>query len=708
MRALVLQLERRVRGLTIGELVMICERALSMLFCSISIFTSVIIMPSMQANVAVFLAVAAVVIVHIMSLSVLLAWDNPNSLFGKGNYKLNRYYATHTMHVHKLNKADVAMQILKHRDVHAPVSKPLDFMHWDALGVIVPAVDEIGHVRRYHVGRTQMERYDGNVCDKGPMPACLVENNAGDYLLLNGETLSILSEISPSVYFATLLTIYLLCSVPFVASVVFNYLKIAKVLTEEWCTLYHMYFSHGLKFILVLVYFCGLISAYGGSAFRHKTIYQLKEDVYYSTSSHMASILVCAVVLFLYLLHLRNRNNVWDVITEHYKPVPVGQNEDATEDGVPTPAPPNRVKSGLFFFNGEFAAQSSCSGAWNIFTGYAEELGEYCVSPNGPLTSEGSVLAAITIFLGGMGTLGMSNGVVLDVEAQLVLASVLGFAVLAVCSHRIDAFFWFISGIIVQSREDASKYEVNDFYYGINLIQSVVLVLQLWLVLLYNNTLLELEHTTSAIQQAVFAVTILYYFIRVFDLLVPGVWQMWLKDAFWARSETWHGIRSFSKLWWIYAVELLLCGLSFFVVFAVLFAFADWNGLHAEDSLEQIEKLQYALTGQALTNVDCKNAGKYSSVDIVNQQLHSSIVVARDWNVRNAWTGSTVDPVDLKIFFWTKFWNVDFAVQPSLPAWFCKNGYEHHWMQCRTFDPATPLPPAVQSAISAAVVVAPA
>ena len=134
-----------------------------------------------------------------------------------------------------------------------------------------------------------------------------------------------------------------------------------------------------------------------------------------------------------------------------------------------------------------------------------------------------------------MGTLGMSNGVVLDVEAQLVLASVLGFAVLAVCSHRIDAFFWFISGIIVQSREDASKYEVNDFYYGINLIQSVVLVLQLWLVLLYNNTLLELEQTTSAIQQAVFAVTILYYLIRVFDLLVPGVWQMWLKDAFWAR-----------------------------------------------------------------------------------------------------------------------------------------------------------------------------
>ena len=171
-------------------------------------------MPNVAAQGAVILTVVAVVIVHIMSLSVLLAWDNPNSLFGKGNYKLNRYYATHTMHVHKLNKADVAMQILKNRDLH-------------------PAVDETGHVRRYHVGRSQMERYDASVCDKGPMPACLVENNAGDYLLLNGETLSILSEISPSVYFATLLTIYLLCSVPFVFSIVFRFLQNLEYVKDE-------------------------------------------------------------------------------------------------------------------------------------------------------------------------------------------------------------------------------------------------------------------------------------------------------------------------------------------------------------------------------------------------------------------------------------------------------------------------------------------
>lgn len=656
-------------------------------------------MPSAAVpQVAVILAVVAVVIVHIMSLSVLLAWDNPNSLFGKGNYKLNRYYATHTMHVHKLNKADVAMQILKNRDLHAPVTKPLDFMHWDALGVVVPAVDETGHVRRYHVGRSQMERYDASVCDSGPMPACLVENNAGDYLLLNGETLSILSEISPSVYFATLLTIYLLCSVPFVFSIVFRFLQnLEYVKDEDKKVSYQMYCSRALKFILVLVYFCGLISAYGGAAFRHKTIYPLKEDVYFSTSSHMASILVCAVVLFLYLLHLRNRNSVGDVLVSNYSEVRTEEVAEAKPKDV------ENLPAVAYSTSGTTKSQTKFIKIWSDFV---DELEEYFVSPKGPLTNEGCVLASITIFLGGMGSLGLSNGVVLDIEAQLILASVLGFAVLAVCSYRIDSFFWFISGVVKKHSAEIDTFE--KFHRGLYLIQVVVLVLQFWLVLLYNNTLLELAYTTSAIQEAVFVVTILYYVLRFLQLVLPTAVQNSFMEGIWKGTKNMHGIESFSKLWWSYAVELLLCGLSFFVIFSVLFAFADWNGLHAEDSLEQVEKLQYALTGQALTNLNCKNAGKYSSVDLVNRQLHSSSVVDRDWNVRNAWTGSTVDPVDLKIFYWTKFWNLDLAVQPSLPGWFCKNGYEHHWMQCRGLDAATALPPTVQSAVSAAVVLTPA
>jgi hypothetical protein len=61
---------------------------------------------------AVGVVVLAVVLVHIMSFAVLLGWDHPHSLFGKGNYILNRYYSTHTMHVHKMNTYDIALKML--------------------------------------------------------------------------------------------------------------------------------------------------------------------------------------------------------------------------------------------------------------------------------------------------------------------------------------------------------------------------------------------------------------------------------------------------------------------------------------------------------------------------------------------------------------------------------------------------------------------
>jgi hypothetical protein len=67
-----------------------------------------------------------------------------------------------------------------------------------------------------------MHTYNASVCMDGTLPACLLENNAGDYLLLNSDSLSILSEISPSVYFATILIVYLLSSIPYVESAVLS------------------------------------------------------------------------------------------------------------------------------------------------------------------------------------------------------------------------------------------------------------------------------------------------------------------------------------------------------------------------------------------------------------------------------------------------------------------------------------------------------
>jgi hypothetical protein len=132
-----------------------------------------------------------------------------------------------------------------------------------------------------------MHSYNASVCMDGMLPACLLENNAGDYLLLNGDSLSILSEISPSVYFATILIVYLLSSIPYVESAVLSAGGFrAKILRK------------GLVIVILVVYFCGMLAAYAGSPFNNVATLQIHEDDYYSTSSHMASILVVSLSIY--------------------------------------------------------------------------------------------------------------------------------------------------------------------------------------------------------------------------------------------------------------------------------------------------------------------------------------------------------------------------------------------------------------------------
>ncbi len=325
-----------------------------------------------------------------------------------------------------------------------------------------------------------------------------------------------------------------------------------------------------------------------------------------------------------------------------------------------------------------------------------KEAKDDSTTEDGPFSSEASVIVAVTIFLGGMGNIGMSRGVVLEVEAQLVLACTLGFAVLEVCSYRLEAYFRYMFGISAMPPDSAD--DETTYYKGVCFIRFVVLALQLWLLVLYNNTVTEMGYAYSISERSVFALTMLYWSLQV-SLLFTRV----------SPVVSW-GLDSLSKIagltgsdvvrWGQYISEILFCGISFFVIFGALFGYAMWNGLHTEDKLERYEKLQYGLTGRATINTQCNAVGKYKTVDLVNEQLHASNLGDRDWDDRHQWLQSQVDPIDLKVFFWTKYWNSDLAIQGSMPRWFCSNGFEHHWMQCLNYPDTVPLPAQVTKAIA--------
>jgi hypothetical protein len=659
------------------------------------------------------LVVFVVVIVHILSLTILMDWNNTRGFFGKGGYKLNRYSSTHTMHIHKIN----------HVNTDAPGYSPSDPIHWDALGLVIPALDESAQIHRYKIGRTQMHS-NAYVCDEGALPACLLEHNAGDYLLLNGDSLSILSEISPSVYLATLLIVYLLSSIPYVECVVSSAFGLgdhkAKIIRK------------GLLVVILIVYFCGLLSAYASSPFSNVATLKIQPEVYYSTSSHMASILVCLLTVFIYLLHLRGSNSKnfingsYVLITpdaEDLQDTPLSQLTSSTpkneESGGSNKTLPLKKASSLSVSDAGVSSEnnslprSQSMGAvfssmpkFTFFSdsdrGLHRSRGSRSCEADGPFSSETSVLVSITLFLGGVGNIGMSHGVVLEIETQLVLACTLGFAVLEVCSYRLEAYFFYIFDVLIEQTAERTteqttgqdlKDEKETYFRGIYFIRSVVLVLQLWLLVLYNSTVTEMGYTDSVPERVVFVLTTLYFSIQVLIHLsqipivgvgVFGAFQSGLSLTS-SPSDKVNEIVHRVHYW----LELVFCVISFFLIFGALFGYAMSNGPHAEGALEQYEKMQYGLTGDAERNLLCSETGKYRNVKLVGTELSDDeIKGASDAK----WTDG-VDPIDLKVFFWTKYWNLDMSrsLMHSMPGWFCSNGFEHHWMQCLSNDQPLPL-----------------
>jgi hypothetical protein len=285
---------------------------LRILFYSISVFTSIIVMPGSEtlsdttptrAAPGCYFIVPVFVIIcfYTISISWILNPSLDNSLFGTDNYDLNRYYSAKTTHVHKFN--------LLRTSGHLRTSDP---SHWEALGVIIPAVDEQYHVHKFDIGKDLVTAEKINCTGGKRDSVCLLERNYGDYVFLNGESASIVSQISPSIYFATLTTIYLLSFITIGSkslAYVITFIQphtcttCQTTSTEEWI-------RKALYTIVFIVYINGVITAYGSSPFLN-AIKIFDNDTHYTISSHMPSIIACTITLFIYLIHLRSRNITW-------------------------------------------------------------------------------------------------------------------------------------------------------------------------------------------------------------------------------------------------------------------------------------------------------------------------------------------------------------------------------------------------------------
>jgi len=592
-----------------------------------------------------------------------------SSLFGKRHFQFNRYYSTKTVHVHKAKDL---------RITSAP-------SHWESLGLIIPASDENYEVQKYAI-----DKYDltGTVtaCGTELTSACWLENNHGDYVFLNGESMSILSQISPSLYFGTLLTIYLLSSIVIVSNAFAYFLN-------RWMPTYELEnIEKVLRYVLIwinlIVYFLSILFAYGTTPFVNETKI-LGVNVEYSISSHLASIIPCTITLILYLLHLRGRNIQW-FEEEATKGgfAPIKGIDDAASTSPPgvelsIASEQNNYPQGSATINGVYfvtstlkTSESTFSGLFSIFKDAKTVIDnepDVNYEYYGPISSEASVIGAITVFLGGIGSLGLARGVVPEVEVQLVLGCTLGFVFLEICSHRMRAYWslMFKRADVIDDNSKSTDYptQKNHYYYGVSFIRFVVLFIQLWLLILYYNTILHVKLVYSPAQYAVYALIFVYWAVSFLNFIECFNFSMINDDKpFKFRLK----------------LEVCFCIFAFFVIFITItsilrYDFDNKEFFQRDDMLVKYENIQYDLKN-VNENKKCESAGKLKSNSLVHQDIKKN---DGSWRIKDDWVGKNeVDAVELKVYYWTKGWNTLLVKKPNFVAWFCSNGLEHHWGQC--------------------------
>lgn len=657
---------------------------LRILFYSISVFTSIILM-SDWTKMALAASVLAVLIFHGICLGVVLQWDNPRSLFGTKNYELSRHYSTKTTHVHRLN-------------TFSPSTS--DPSHWESLGLIIPASDEEEHVQKFKIGNYNVQPYKDLCENRTSTSACWLEHNYGDYVFLNGESMSIISQISPSVYFATLLTVYLLSSIPLVSNFLAKQLKSSGFQEKE-----ENFIEKCIRYVVILVvlamYFFGLLLAYGASSFVNETKI-LDIEVRYTISSHLASIIPCTITIFIYLLHLRGRNLNWadDIYsgvstTETPMGVSGTQNVELTTGAFSV----DRTQAALADVHGVYFVSGSAmqimkgteAGFFEkVFNQVMPSIGSVVKGAHpsghfyyGPNSSEASVIGALTVFLGGIGSLGLSRGIIPEVQVQLILGCTLGFALLEVCSHRLQAYFNFMFGQLLEFEVGSSEIMKtgNSYMVGVRFIRFVILVLQLWLLVLYNSTIMHLELQSSVLQRVLYALFILYWTAQ-FSMWIDIFDKTWFDMCCCMFSSDSKGVDPRTRRLDIrMSLEFGFCFIAFFVFIIALFSIIFDDTLQQDDQLVKYEKIQYDLS-EVAPNTKCGVAGTFSKSSLVHSEIKRKDGEIT-WKTTDSWTAdSRVDPVELKVYFWTKGWNVQLIKDPSFGAWFCTNGLEHHWGQC--------------------------
>merc|ERR1712072_370312 len=164
-------------------------------------------------RVFTFFAVSTVFILGL----ILLMWNSDSAITGRRHWILNRYYSMRSLHTHYM---------LADPENFDNAVVPNIPTKWNSLGMILSDSDQASPYTAYHQATQsgQMPHYweckEQANSQFASSSKCLLELMTPTLLMKNGESISILSNVTPALYLLTLITVYLLSATRMVSMVV--------------------------------------------------------------------------------------------------------------------------------------------------------------------------------------------------------------------------------------------------------------------------------------------------------------------------------------------------------------------------------------------------------------------------------------------------------------------------------------------------------
>lgn len=591
------------------------------------------------------------------------------------NLMQNNDYAAKTLHMHKVTTA-------------APIPQ-----RWDSLGSM-------------HSGSIAKQVFTYFVYEKDAMTDSedqIARNNAfGNTFYVNDVSLSILSDISPTIYTATLIFVCTLSAVNF----------IAEMLEEnDFCCLTKTCFAAIRKqwffYLLAVVYGLWALFTFVTPGIERKTEWgeeTPKLIVHFAVSSHLPSLVYCVILAGTYYLHLtrkRPSDSYWQYLIDTGK----------RDRIVPDPEGLGcEMKQHSFFmppvqFNSAFQPSNVHKDTTNgkqkgtalsvqipplylqkVFKSQDLSMDSGAIvmsarpgaTPATPVCNETSIVVCLIVVLGGIANLGMCSAFLLETQAQLVIVCVLIFAVLEIARVHLVGFFWYL-------HKAANGEFYADLEMIVTFIELVVFLLQGTLLVIWQLTL-----SSCAVVQTdqfwLMRVSVLFP-VCCFLLLRAIVVSYAVFESFKNICSAENASAATSNLSLAFAYcEVILYILSVLVILFATFLISVpvtlfFMKIAAEAELLFYENKMYVEMGNARKNC----------VGITNSTLMLKAQTSFE-SVDNVFP-NTVSPVHMKVFGWTRSYTqlrdstydtdvCDDKLCPSADVLFCANAFEQHWGQC--------------------------